>query len=133
MLAEAPVSMMTSAEFYEEPSLVVFSRTLTANQELTNIQLYPETDSDFEVEAVWGSSDGAYEMNWRWPSSRNFGTARVKNANLVGTPALPMLLPVPVRIGRGNALVIEIKNLTGAANEVQVVFAGRRITPTRGA
>jgi len=104
--------------------------SLTANQR-TNFSLQIDADSDFIIEKVYSNETGPFKLmiidttsNYQWFSDR------VRMENFFGSAQYPNELPVPIGLRRSTQLQIDIQDLTGAPNEIELVFEGlRQIAP----
>ena len=80
-------------------------------------------NNNFRALFVTGTQTGAYTLRMR-VNGRQFDNAAVNNANLVGTAAAPMPLPVPVEWPKGAVVEFELTDTSGAPNAVQLAFIG---------
>jgi hypothetical protein len=120
----APQAMPVEPRYYDEPSVYVFQRTLAANQSLTDLSQLFDGDSLFLWMGVYGSQTGAYSIRFRSPNGRYLSSALLRNVNAIGTAQFPVpifpALPVPI----SGKIGIDITDLSGAANSVEICFAG---------
>ncbi len=130
-LGEAAVTPAPVMQPYEEPGrYVLLDRTLTANQELPDLSLDIDGDSDFEWLATAGTKTGEYEIQFRLPSGRTISSARVRGSLNVGTGQFPVPTFPSVRINAGGQIRFSIKDLSGAENKVYIELIGKRILRT---
>lgn len=114
------------AAAYREPYFLVYSRTLAANEMPSNQAKPIDTAGDFEWLALSGSQTGDYEVNFQVANGRQICDARIRNAGIVGSAQFPVMLPTPIYITAGSQIAIDIKDLSGAQNTIQIVFIGFR-------
>jgi len=127
-----PQQIQTVKEPYREFAVYLFTVSLTGNQELTDQTIAIDADSDFIWTKLCGTSDGDYELRFRLPSGRYISSSRIKKSNLVGssaTWAMPIL--PPVECPASGKIGVDIKDLSGAANNVQLALIGYRAFPRR--
>lgn len=97
---------------------------LTANQ-IRQDQLSVDNDADFCWRAiVVNNNTGAFaarfsDSDWYWLSS-----ARISNTNLQGDPASPYPWFPEVIIPAGGRIGIEVQDLSGNPNTIQMLFRG---------
>lgn len=127
-LAEAPVQ---SSDVYEEMAAYVYNVTLSANQELLDQAIVVDSDSDFQWRKIAGSKTGEYELRIRLPNGRYLSNLRIRAANLVGTAQFPVPVWPPVRVPAGGRIGVDLKDLSGASNSIQIVLMGVRQFPKR--
>lgn len=133
-LGEAAVSPAAAAapQFYEEPGALVLNVTLTANQEARGQGVFVDGDADFRIESITGSSTGAYQLKFKTPREKYFPDDYARASNLVGSAAFPFPMPAPIIYPAGSKINVDLKDLSGAANTVQIVLLGFRIFRLRG-
>jgi hypothetical protein len=116
-----------AAQFVEEPANYIFNITLSANQVLTRVPVNIDRDSDFLWTGLNGSRTGAYSLNSRLPSGRQIGSANVNDTNLVGTANQPTAIgPPPLYRAGSTGPELDLTDLSGAPNTIQLVFSGIR-------
>ncbi len=124
-LGEAPVTLPApEQQFHEEPFEYVFNRVLQANEELVDLAQFIDADADFVLMALKGSQTGAYEIRFQLPNGRYRSSARIRNANAVGTAQFPVPVFPAIVLPAGGKVGIDIKDLSNAQNTVQLVFVG---------
>ncbi len=107
---------------FNEPAIYAFQRTLTANQVLTDVSLIIDR-GDFVWTAIWGTQTGIYSVRFGLPSGRKITSSNLRNANMVGTAQFPVVI-APQPIAKNGALVIDVSDLSGASNTIELCFAG---------
>lgn len=111
----------TEAGFYP------YQVALTANQALTDQSVIIDADSDFLVLGLAGTQTGAYRVNFKSGNGRYVAQSQLRNANIVGTGQFPVALPKPVLVPARGRLGIDITDLSGAGNTIELVFIGIRL------
>lgn len=122
----APLATIPAQDFYEEPGDVVLDITLTSNQEKLRQTAQVDSDSDFLLYALLGTSTGAYDLRLQLPNGRYLNNSYVKSSNYVGSAQFPVPLLVPVYFPGGSSIIVDVKDTSGAGNTVQLVFKGVR-------
>ncbi|MCS7261031.1 MAG: hypothetical protein NZ765_09645 [Anaerolineae bacterium] len=120
MLGQSP------SAYYEEPAAYVLDVSLSGNQERLDVPLFTDSDSEFILEALAGTSTGAYQIRVRLPNGRYMSNAAVRNANAVGSAQFPVPIIPTVTVPPGGRLGFDLKDLSGQSNTVQLVLLGRR-------
>jgi hypothetical protein len=114
-------------QYAEESGWYVFQKVLTSGQALTGLALPIENDSDFLLTGIHGTSTGAFTVNFRLPGGRTFCNAQIHSANLLGTPNQPTPIgPTAIYRGGSNGPVLDITDVSGAGNTLEIVFSGIR-------
>lgn len=104
----------------------VFDRDLTADQELQT-QVDIERDADFCWRAVYVAvNTGAFavrfsDSDWYWLAS-----GRISNGNLQGDASSPFPVLPEIILPAGGRIGIDIQDLSGSPNTVQIVFRGAK-------
>jgi len=131
-LGESPVTPPGGAiELYQEAAYYAYDKVLTANQELGNEGITIDADSDFMWLAVHGTQTGNYELRFRYSGNARYeSNSRIRNANRVGTAQFPVPVFPRMLCPAGSRLGIDIKDLSGAGNTVQIVLVGMRLYRT---
>lgn len=112
--------------YYLEAALFVMNVSLAANEEKRDLSQFFDRDSEFIWLAIQGSQTGAYQIQFQAPDGRWLNSSALRNENIVGTAQFPVMLPAPVRVPKAGKIGVNIKDLSGAANNVQLVFVGVR-------
>lgn len=130
-LGEAPITAPAQAPYYEEPAAIVLDVTLTANQARNGVGVFVDGDGDFRLEAISGSSTGAYSLRLKTPREKTFPDSQARNSNLVGTAAFPFPLPGPMVYPAGAQIRFDLTDLSGASNTIQIVLIGYKLFKVR--
>jgi hypothetical protein len=102
----------------------VYNISLSANQSLVDQQPIAN-DADFAWRAIYISSNtGSFavrfsDSQWYWLSS-----ARILNTNLPGDAAAPFPVFPELLLPAGGRIGIDLLDLSGAPNTIQIVFRG---------
>jgi hypothetical protein len=123
-LGEAPVTPAPQQEYHEEPFELVFNKTLTALQDVPDLSQFVDADGDFVWMATKGTQTGDYEVRFQLPNGRYQSSARIRNANEIGSAQFPVPKFPAVVLPAGSKIGIDIKDLSNAENTVQIVFIG---------
>lgn len=112
----------------------VFDVELTANQNLPNQRVVIDGGAPFRLKALSGTQDGAYRVRFRHATgeymSSGTQTDLVNNGNIIGTAQFPFPVSPPSMYGASGAILIDIEDLSGAGNTVQIAFIGANVYPT---
>jgi hypothetical protein len=92
-------------------------------------QLNIDSRAPFEAYLITGTSTGNYDIQIQDSTSRQWQNNPVNNANMVGTAQQGFPLPVPVVIAASASLSIQLRDLSGATNTVQLVLCGYELYP----
>lgn len=124
-LGEVPQTAVDrEPQYAEESAEYVVDVVLLANAE-TNVTRSIDTDSDFLWVAKCGTQTGIYEVQFFLPNGRSMsGGTRVRNANYVGTAQFPVPLRPPELLPGGSQVRVNIKDLSGAGNTIQILLIG---------
>lgn len=128
---EVPLTPPAQQAYYEEPSALTFDATLTANQNLPSQALNLDSDGDFLLKAVCGTQTGAYSVRFRLPNGRYFPSTYTRNTNLIGTAQFPVPIEPPVVFPAGSQIIVDLIDLSGAGNTIQIVFYGAKLLQLR--
>lgn len=113
--------------YVEEPAQYIFNLTLAANATPTNIPVNIDRDSDFLLTGINGSSTGLYSLNFRLPSGRLICNQQILNTNFIGTANQPTAIgPPPIYRAGSTGPQLDLTDLTGSSNTLQIVFSGIR-------
>jgi hypothetical protein len=124
----------TPPSYTEEPAAYVVNIVLTANQALQRVPVPIDRDSDFLLIGVNGTCTALYSFNVRMPSGRLYASSQINCApqgnaanNFIGTPNQPTTFgPPPNYRAGGVGPELDLTDLSGATNTVQLVFQGVR-------
>lgn len=101
---------------------------LLANQR-TDFQLLIDADSDFLIEKVYSNEDGPFRlMILDTTTSYQWFSDRIRGENFFGDAEYPNELPTPIEVKRGTQLNLDIEDLSGAPNTIELVFEGYRVS-----
>ncbi len=127
-LGEAPVTQPQpdANSVTEEPYKLVWNQTLQNGDSFNDLRQTIDWDGDFIVTDVYGTSTGAYSIQFFNGANRAMSSAQMSNANAVGTAQFP--LPYGgVRYPAGGQIRIAITNQLAGVNTVQLVFSGIKL------
>jgi hypothetical protein len=119
-----PPSPMPAAQFYEEPGDYILDKTLSGNAESLLQAAQVDSDSDFLLLAVVGSSTGAYNLRVYLSNRRSISNAYVKNTNYVGSANFPVPFLKEIYYPAGSSIAVDLKDTSGSSNTIQLVFKG---------
>ncbi len=112
-----------------------FDLVLTANESLTNEGIRTDTDSDFILLGLIINSFTSilFSLQFKDSSGNYFSSGPLLAANYAAQGPDPFVFPGRPRIfGPGSSLGINISELSGAQNTIQLVFVGeKRFVPPR--
>lgn len=128
-LGEAPVQ--AQPQFADEPGFYVYQRTLTANQVLSDLTQSIDNDSDFILTGLLGSQTGAYTLRFKDANLRYVSSAAMRNSNIVGSAPFPVPLFPNLVYPAGSRISIDLTDLTGSSNTIELVFVGIKRFRTR--
>lgn len=101
--------------------------TLAAGQR-TTIKLTIDGDSDFLVKRLMSNETGSFRVKITdSTSSYAWSNDLVRGENLFGDAEYPNVLPQPILLKRSTTLELDIEDLSGAANTIELVFEGYRV------
>jgi hypothetical protein len=113
---------------------------LTALQTLSP-QINLNADSDFMALWLVATSTGTFSINFvdnatgraftNAGSQGSSQTPQINNANLFGTAQLPFPMLPPYVFQRNGSIGLTITDSSNSSNTVQIVFAGKKIFPSR--
>lgn len=110
--------------FFEEVFQYVFQTTLTGNQIVKEQRQTIDRDADFIWTSIWGTQTGNYSIQFRDANGRIMSSGELRNANAVGTAQFPVPLMKPRVIPGGGFITMNITELTGSSNTIELVFGG---------
>jgi hypothetical protein len=120
-LGEVPVTpaQQTTDEAYK----LVFNQVLQNGDSFTDLRIPIPTDGDITITDVYGTSTGAYAVQFFDAAMRPMSSAPYNNTNAIGTAQLP----VPfggLTYPRSGQLRISLTNQLAGANTIQIVLSG---------
>jgi len=130
-LGEAPLTPQAQSPGYEEPFSIVFDVTLSANQEMLQQGVFIDSDGDFVLKGLVGTQTGNYQIRFRLPSGRSWPSGYVRNGNLIGSAQFPVPVEPNAVFPAGSKIALDIKDLSGASNTIQIVLVGSKLFRTR--
>lgn len=115
---------------YDIPTTIA----LTGNQNTTVNQAI-ERDADFELRAiVLNSQTGIYQVQFVINGWYQLSAGQILNANMQSDPSSPYVIFPAQLIPAGGRIQINITDLSGAPNTIQIVFRGvKRFQASQGA
>lgn len=128
--AEAEVLAAAEAagqELHTEPASYAYQVALTADQDLPDQSQLFDGDSWFYWTEIYGSATSTYTIQFRLPSGRWMSSAKINNANQVGTAQFPVFLDPLVKVRPNGRIGINIKDTSSAPNTVELIFGGYKI------
>lgn len=111
----------------QEGGYYSYSVALTANQKLPDQTVSIDGDSDFLILGLCGTQTGNYRVNFKSGNGRYLANQALKNANLVGTGQFPIPLPKPMIVPARGRIGVDVEDLSGAGNTIELVFIGIRL------
>ena len=115
--------------YHVEPALVTYDRTLTANEERLSDTITNTEDYPLVILGLSGYKLSDYELQLKLPSGRYLSQSRIRDTILVGQGPFPILMPGAIVLPPRGQLGLNIKNLAGANNPVQIVLWCERRVP----
>ena len=118
--------------YVEEPAMYIAVIAMTANQNISDLAVNIDRDSDFMLTGLNGTSDGAYTLNFRLPSGRQISNAQILNSDILGTANQPTAIgPPPIYRAGSTGPQLTLSETSGLANTARIIFSGiRRIRTT---
>jgi len=110
-----------------ETVLRVFDKVLAGNGESNNQLVSFDDLQEVAVLALCGSQTGNYQIEIKDPRGRNITSAPVRNMNLIGTAQFPVLLPAPIQVPAKQGITLNLKDLSGSQNTIQIVLISIRL------
>ncbi|MBZ5580897.1 MAG: hypothetical protein LAQ30_01605 [Acidobacteriia bacterium] len=108
----------------EEPGFYVYKATLAAGTPYPDLSQAIDSDSDFLLVAIFGLSAGAFSMNIKDQAGRPVYSTAAASTNVMGTAQIPVAVRPALRYIAGSRLGFSLTETSGAANAVEIVFAG---------
>lgn len=124
---QLPADIDFSQYIRTEGGYYPYDITLSANQGLLDQTVIIDGDSDFLILGVTSTQTGIFQFNFRSGQGRAIAQQQLRNANLAGTGQFPVALPKPMIVPKAGRIGVDITELTGAPNTVQLVFIGIRL------
>ena len=107
---------------------LVIDQVLAANQGATQITIRGDADGDFLVRKLVGVSTGAFSARFSDGGTSDWWSDRAQRGeNLFGTAQYPNLLPRPQIVPANGLLVVEVADLSGNQNTLQLFVEGAKI------
>lgn len=118
-------------EYRDEDFAKFFQITLTANQVVNNVGVQLDKDADFIWEAVLAQNTSGFAYSIRFSDSSGYYLSDTQvgnfvlqaNANGVG---VPFVLPVPLFMAAGSAIICDFIEQSGNVNTIQFLFRGQK-------
>lgn len=111
----------------EESGYYPYNQTLTANQPLTDQTVQIDGDSDFLILGLASVQNGAFRLNFKANNGRYISQSSLLNANICGTGEFPVTLPKPMIVPARGRIGVDIQDVSGSNNTIEVVFIGIRL------
>jgi hypothetical protein len=120
-LGEVPVepATLTTDETYK----LVFNQVLQNGDIFTDLKIPIPTDGDITITDVYGTSTGAYAVQFFDTAGRPLSSAPLNNTNAVGTAQLPVPFG-SLTYPRSGQMRISLTNQLAGVNTVQVILSG---------
>ena len=110
--------------FLDIPFDYVYQVSLTANQSLQGEQQSIDTDSDFMWRALVFKSDGLFSIRFSDSQAFFMSSTEIWSSNLSNDGSSPYVVFPEVPFPAGSRIGIDITELGGISNDVQLVFKG---------
>jgi hypothetical protein len=105
----------------------VFDQVLTANQAINTFKVM-DNEADFIWWGTWVSrSTGAFTVRFADANLRYQSDAQLVSAGLSFDPAAPYPTFPQIIIPAGGRIGIDITDISGAPNTIQIVFMGAKV------
>jgi hypothetical protein len=124
---EAPATK-NGRRIQPETVLKVYDIVLALNARANDQVISFEDLQEVAVLALCGTQTGIYEIEIRDANGRKITSGPIRNANLIGTAQFPVLLPAAIQVPPKQSLTINLHDLSGAQNTIQIVFISLRLT-----
>ncbi|KKL17986.1 hypothetical protein LCGC14_2480040 [marine sediment metagenome] len=102
----------------------VYTVTLTASQSLNGEQQAISTDSDFMWRALVFKSTGAFSVRFSDSQAYFLSDVEIWSDNLSNDGSSPYVVFPEVPFPAGSRIGIDITDLSGSSNDIQLVFRG---------
>lgn len=126
-LGEAPnvaVPVPSPQQYSYETAFLTFQRTLTANQALNDLTIQNTNDGDFLWDSIFGIKTGNYTLRLRLPNGRYLTPTQVQDRNMVGTAQFKFPIPVVQVVAQNGYVGLDITDVTGADNTIELMLGG---------
>lgn len=117
-------------DYFEETKILVFSKVLAANDQLTDLAQFIDKTYDFTFLAVAGTSTGALSLNFKDPGGRDIYTSAASKENSIGTAQFPVPWSHGMTYPAGGRIGITLIDKSAAQNTVELVLIGIARYPT---
>ena len=123
-MGEAAVAQQpVTAEFTEESYKQVIKLTLAQNDSFPDLRYPIDSDGDFTVTDVYGTSDGPYTIQFRNAANRALSSAQMSNANAIGTAQMPVPFG-SVSYPASGQISVAITNKFAGDNNIEIILDG---------
>jgi hypothetical protein len=131
-MGSASATPANQPTYVEEPAMYIALVTMTPGQNISDLAVNIDRDSDFMLTGLNGTSDGAYTLNFRLPSGRQIANAQILNTDILGTANQPTAIgPPPIYRAGSTGPQLTLTEISGAVNNARIIFSGiRRIRTT---
>jgi hypothetical protein len=110
--------------YFDLPFDYVFTVTLTANQVLNQQAQLIHTDSIFLWRALVFGSTGVFSVRFADSQGYYLSDGQVDSGNLSNDGSSPYIIFPEVPLPRGGRIGIDLTDLSGNQNRIQLVFKG---------
>jgi hypothetical protein len=120
-LGEVPVTPQT--ETTDEAYKLVFNQILQNGDHFPDLRIPIPAEGDVLVTDIFGSSTGAFSIQFFDQAGRPMSSAEMNSVNAMGTAQLP----VPfggITYPRSGQIRVSITNLLAGVNTIQIVLSG---------
>jgi len=120
---EAPVTAAATADTTDEQFKLVFNVVLQEDDAFPDLRIPIPTEGDVLVTDVYGTSTGAYSIQFFDSNERPMSSAQINNVNAIGTAQLP----VPyggITYPRSGQVRVAVTNLLAGVNTLQLILSG---------
>jgi hypothetical protein len=105
---------------------LVINQTLAQSATFSDLRAQIDSDGDFIVTDVYGSSTGSFSIKFRDAGMKDLSSAEINSANAIGTAQFPVEYGA-VRYRALGQLSYSITNLYAGQNVIQLVLSGFRV------
>jgi hypothetical protein len=110
--------------FIDVPFDYVYNQTLTGNQVLNNEVVSIFTEADFAWRGLIFSATGLFSVQFQDGQGYYLSSGLVYSTNMPNTPGDPFVRFPEVVYPAGGRITLNITELTGSTNVVQLLFVG---------